>query len=443
MTEPYVYFVEFSKIGDRLDYVAYNPEKIQFFNELKKKGAIPLNAFGNLIDDTIDPKDKPGTEYLYIGLDDIEPNTGILHPNLLKGKDILSKAKVIKKNDLVFSRLRPYLNKVYLAKEDCIGTTELYVFRVSDEIKREYLFRYLRSSLTLEQTKWALTGSSLPRLDEIDFLNLLIIVPDNLKEILYKTNSMETKINELLKEIRDSLDKVLSSFYRYNSLQIPLNEVDYYIVEPNNVTSRLDFIWHNPSILLFLKKLESLGTVNLGELVEDDIAYGVNDYGKDEGKIPFINIENLNFDGRIHSETIRYLNSVSQDKLVKENDLLISRSRGAGICGLVSKQEEGFTFGSYILRLRLRKGISIDPLYLTYFINSPIGQIQVRRLETGSSGSNINPEQLKHIKILLNGNTKKLIENIRDYVKHREELETKSGEMNKKNNELFEKLVLD
>ena len=443
MIDSYVYCIDFNKITNRLDYVAYNPEKIQFFNKLKKKGAVPLSTFGNLIDDVLEPKNSPETEYLYIGLEDIESDTGIIHVNVLKGKEILSKVKIIKKNDLVFARLRPYLNKVYLAKEDCIGSTELYVLRIKDDAKREYLFRYLRSNLTLEQTKWALTGSSLPRLDEEDFKNLLIIIPENLKEILQETNSTDVKMNELLKDKSDSLEKLFSLFSEYNSFKIPANDINYYVINSDNITTRLDFLWHDPNMILFLKKLDILGAINLGDVIEPEIAYGINDYGREEGKVPFINIENLNLDGRIHSNGIRYVNIVKQDKLLKENDILISRSRGAGVCGLVSKQEENFTFGSYVLRIRLKEGSSMDPLYLVYFLNSPIGQLQVRRLETGSTGSNINPEQLRHLKVLLNENTGKLVTKINEYMEHRDTIEKGIKKVEKENRELFEKLVLD
>src|SRR3990167_6780937 len=114
MTESYVYCVNFERVKDRIDYVAYNPEKIKFFNKLKGIGGESLSNLDGIevIEEkaeTIEPKQFPETSFKYLGLENIESDTGIAHFQDMLGKELYSKARLFKNGDLVFSRLRPYL----------------------------------------------------------------------------------------------------------------------------------------------------------------------------------------------------------------------------------------------------------------------------------------------------------------------------------------------
>lgn len=60
----------------------------------------------------------------------------------------------------------------------------------------------------------------------------------------------------------------------------------------------------------------------------------------------------------------KYLEDIPQEKLVHKNNILGSRSRQTGVCGLISEKEEGFTFDSYILRIKINES-KIDPTHLS------------------------------------------------------------------------------
>lgn len=445
MTETYTYCTEFSEVKDRLDYVAYNPEKIKFFNKLKRNGGKPLvECSPQLIDETIDPRQFPDKEFDYLGLENIEPQTGRATFQKLSGKQIYSKAKLFKNGDIVFGRLRPYLNKVHLVRaEEGIGSTELLVLRENNPEFRKYLLRYLLSDLTLEQTKWALTGSSLPRLTETDFKNLLIVAPNNWNEIINTVERIEIGIERIKQNIRTQFLEISDAFIKKNKLKVLDPKLRGYILFSESIENRLDFTWYNPNILSLLNQLDDLGAAQLGDLVEPEIEYGLNDYGREESNIPFINIENLDLDGRIHLGGMRFVEDCPKEKLLKKDDILISRSRRAGVAALITKKEENFTFGSYVLRLRVKKEGKITPLYLVHYLNSLVGQLQVQRLQTGSTGCNINPDQLRQIKVLIG---RKEVSEITDNIKSKlniiEAQENKITELIEKSKTEFQKLVL-
>ena len=74
-------------------------------------------------------------------------------------------------DDVLFARLRPYLNKVYCAEMSGCCSTEFHVLQVIDceALLPEYL--------TLAQTTHMMTGNTHPRLTNDDVANLTVPIP--------------------------------------------------------------------------------------------------------------------------------------------------------------------------------------------------------------------------------------------------------------------------
>jgi hypothetical protein len=68
-------------------------------------------------------------KYLYLGLEHIESNTGNFITNIEVGKNILSSKNVFHKGDVLYGKLRPYLNKVVIATDDGICSTDILVLK--------------------------------------------------------------------------------------------------------------------------------------------------------------------------------------------------------------------------------------------------------------------------------------------------------------------------
>ena len=83
-------------------------------------------------------------------------------------------------DDVLFARLRPYLNKVYRAESAGCCSPEFHVLRakVPTALRPDYLAAILRSSLILAQTRHMMTGNTHPRLANDDVVNLIIPIPD-------------------------------------------------------------------------------------------------------------------------------------------------------------------------------------------------------------------------------------------------------------------------
>lgn len=112
-------------------------------------------------------------------------------------KESISSAIEFKKGQVLFPKLRPYLNKVYFAEFDGVCSTEFHVLD-SKKVSNEYLANFLRTTLVVNQTKYLMSGNTLPRLQTEDIESLLI-------PILSKTD--EEKVNALMKKVFEQKQK--------------------------------------------------------------------------------------------------------------------------------------------------------------------------------------------------------------------------------------------
>jgi hypothetical protein len=175
----FVYAVRMNGISTRLNAEYYHPERVLAVRAMKQtKGrlrAAPLKEIADFLRDagTVSETDR------YLGLASIEPNTGEL-----TGEDETATglAFAFQKDDVLFSRLRPYLNKVRRAEEPGICSTEFHVIRIKKGLPYvvlpEYLACVLRSSPILAQTRRMMTGNTHPRLANDDVVNLVVPIPD-------------------------------------------------------------------------------------------------------------------------------------------------------------------------------------------------------------------------------------------------------------------------
>lgn len=174
---------------------------------------------------------------------------------------------------------------------------------------------------------------------------------------------------------------------------------DYYFIMPERIGDRLDYVLYHPRFDKIKQIIRSDEFIELRSVIEQDsMQYGLTASGKDEGQTPFVNIENLELTGRINRINIRYVDEAPPDRLLRQGDILFSRSRLVGVSTVVNADCINATFGSYIIRFRANESL-IRPLYLVKLINSKLGQTQIEYLQTGSSGSNINTDQIKKIKV--------------------------------------------
>jgi hypothetical protein len=155
------------------------------FRKSLHASAYPMAVLSSLLEERsefLTPGEFPEHAFSYLGLEHVAPNTGdLVGFSPKKGVEVKSRSKVFREGDILYGRLRPYLNKVYVATGSVmegICSGEFYVL-VPDmgKVRPEFLRELLASRFVRDGIAGLHTGSALPRLQLHDLLRLEVPVP--------------------------------------------------------------------------------------------------------------------------------------------------------------------------------------------------------------------------------------------------------------------------
>ena len=116
-------------------------------------------------------------EIWLLDMEDIEKGGRILVKNKLYSKNSIGDKTIFKKDNILYSKLRPYLKKILIAPDNGICTPELVPFELYGNIDKQYVVSYLKSSYVDFKINQATYGAKMPRVGTETMTNLLIPVP--------------------------------------------------------------------------------------------------------------------------------------------------------------------------------------------------------------------------------------------------------------------------
>jgi type I restriction enzyme M protein len=176
-----------------------------------------LNQVIHKQSEQIDPNQNTG-DVFYVGLENIESNTGNLVGNpLTQYATIKSNKNVFKKGDLLYGKLRPNLNKLYLAKEEGICSTDILVFRCLDEELNKFYAYYLRTKQFNDEVLKTVSGQQLPRTkwSLIETIKVPIPQEHDKNNIIQQIENLEKAIQTEQTKINSAADKKKAVMKKY------------------------------------------------------------------------------------------------------------------------------------------------------------------------------------------------------------------------------------
>jgi restriction endonuclease S subunit len=189
--------------------------------------AFPLVAISKIVKErreTIDPQTQPNVLMNYLGLENVQSTTGQLTEFSSRyGKEVKSRSKVFRVGDVLYGRLRPYLNKVYVADgaiNNGICSGEFLVLIPDSKRILPHFLRALLSSAYVHNVVSRLqTGSALPRLQLDDLLAIEVPLPSIKEQAAYETylKAQAAYQKQLSEELAELPQKTLSTLM--NSLE--------------------------------------------------------------------------------------------------------------------------------------------------------------------------------------------------------------------------------
>jgi len=345
-------------------------------------------------------------------LDQIESNTGrIIDWVTAPASSAGSSTYCFDEQNVLYSKLRPYLNKVICPNKPGIATTELVPLRPDpDRLDRQYLCYYLRSPKFVSWVSNQVAGAKMPRVSMQTFWAHEVPLP-SLKEqkriaaILDKADAIRRKRAEAI----FLADNFLESAF--------LDMFGDPVINPRG--------WPK-------KPLEKL----LAFLTSG--SRGWAKYYSDEGR-PFLRIQNVGHN-RLLMDDIAYVlppdNAETRRTLVQPGDVLLSITADLGRTAVIP---EGMAAAHINQHLALLRPQGIEPLYLSAFLSSPGGQTHIHALNRNGVKAGLNFSDVRSLEILLPPNSLQKCF-VRLYEKHTQMLQRLSKAMTTIN-ALFESLV--
>ena len=170
-------------------------------------------------------------ESCLVEMEDIEKDSGVI----FFGREIpdkMSTKNVFKAGDILYGKLRPYLNKCGVAEADGICSSEIYVVDPV-EMNSKFLAYYLRSPIFLNYASTQTHGARMPRLSRGLFQAASFPVPPKGEQerIVQKIETCFDRIEETesnLKEVETLLEKYRESLLAkaFRGELIPQNSKD-------------------------------------------------------------------------------------------------------------------------------------------------------------------------------------------------------------------------
>ena len=311
-----------------------------------------------------------------LNLEDIEKESGkiIKIITFSERKSESTKHKFFK-GQVLYSKLRPYLNKVVIAPKDGFCTSEILPLDFKMVLISKYAQCLLMSSHFLSTVNMLTYGVKMPRLGTEDAKKLLLPIPpkneqenivNSLEQIFTQINLLENDNKELQTSIKQAKSKILD--LAIHGKLVPQNPTD----EPaEELLKRIATSDNRPYEKLKEEpfeipdswcwtKLENLGQTNIG------LTYHPEDVSN-KGII-VLRSNNINNDTLILDDVVKVHSNtkILENQYIENGDILICARNGSqnlvGKCTLISGLKEKTSFGAFMAVFRSQ----FNPYILRY-----------------------------------------------------------------------------
>ncbi|MCT9263617.1 restriction endonuclease subunit S [Acinetobacter baumannii] len=146
----------------------------------------------------VEPMEKKFENLLHYGPDRISKDSGKLLPALTAKEDMLiSKKFLCDDRHILYSKIRPYLNKVAMVQEKCLCSADVYPVEPKSQLTKHFLWHILRSKSFLDHAETFSNRANIPKINRNQFLQYECIVP---------TMEAQQKFENISKDIQRQID---------------------------------------------------------------------------------------------------------------------------------------------------------------------------------------------------------------------------------------------
>ena len=323
----------------------------------------------------------------FVGMEQVESYSGRLI-GTVSSSTMKSTAFQFQPGDILYGRLRPYLNKVLYAELMGLCSSEFIVLPPMGSFDPKYLAFYLRTDGFVSFANQLNQGDR-PRVNfgQISSHEVPLAPLAEQKRIVAKVEKLLEKVDAS----RARLDKVSALLKRFRQSVLAAA-----------CSGRLTADWRRGK-----SKAGEWAPSSVGEVVES-LKYGTATKCEYEKRgVPVLRIPNV-VSGRIDHSDLKYAKLPAKEfqqlRLVA-GDILLIRSNGSvslvGRTAVVSRAEEDYAYAGYLIRLRPDRK-KVEPDFLNLVLSSYDIRLQIELEARSTSGvNNINSEEVRALRFQL------------------------------------------
>lgn len=186
-----------------------------------------------------------------------------------------------------------------------------------------------------------------------------------------------------------------------------------FLVNRSELEGRLDIDYYRPKIMTLEKEVRKKSNQKLGDFcirIASGSTPSVTEeekfYSNAQNGIPFLRVQNLNANGELSLDNVRYINEETHNKYLKrsqvlENDLLV-KITGVGRMAIASVAPQGFVGNTNQHMVVIKTSSAAESRYLANYLNLDIVEALATRRATGGTRPALDYKALKSIPIIEN-----------------------------------------
>jgi len=320
-----------------------------------------------------------------LNLDQIEPHSGkVLAKVMVNASEVGPSTYVFNKGTVLYCKLRPYLNKVVVADDDGVATTELVPLRCDEsKVLPHYLAHFLRSATFLAFATNVVAGAKMPRMVMSEFWSYPVPLPPleeqrRIAAILDQAETLRTQRRTALA----LLDSLTQSLF-LDMFGDPVRGDGRYSVQA----------------------VETIASEERYSIVDGPFGSAIKQSDYLDTGIPVIRIGNLTKDGYYSSSNLLYIGRTLFESLKRSNvlpgDVLISRVGTLGnTCIYPPDAGEALLSTTGVCKIKVNPKVMLAE-YLHAAIRCPSFQEQIQKSASTSVQKYFNLSSLKSWQIVV------------------------------------------
>lgn len=344
---------------------------------MKKITRIRLGEVVDVASGQVDPTERPFCDMPHVGGDNIKSGTGELFGiRVALELGLISGKYAFDENDILYSKIRPNLNKVALPSFRGICSADIYPIRPRDgKVDRQYLAHVLRSAEFVSFTSKHSTRTNIPKINREALLSYEIALPllpeqKRIAAILDKADAIRCK----RQQSQDcATDLTLSLFYSMFG-------------DPASNSKGFDVATIGDHTTTVTSGVTPTGgsTVYL-----TDGPYFIRSQNVLMNRLDLSDAACLPLD--IHE-------SMARTKVQIGDVLLNITGASIGRVAWVDSLDREANVNQHVCIIRLDRE-QFRPEYLSFCVSTPFGQNTINRTQSGASRQGLNHQQVRGLQI--------------------------------------------